>query len=202
MSKENYSLDEYRFAKEKIRKNEEKRFALITLNVTAFFAILGFSEKVDSLILPLALISVLIICSRYYTSQSNIQKHTTAFIIEKYEIPMGIVGYEHGINEDRSSVSKNRTLFSRIIKGLFDRIRDPFLLLCLIGLISTVVNSYGSIVELIERNTVFGLLYLFILLFLYSSVVIDVVQRKSTTLNYFREYWRNWQHNNQKRLDE
>jgi len=200
MSKDSYSIEEYKFAKDKIRKNEEKRFALITLNLTAFSAILGFSENIDPLILPIALIAVLVVCSSFYTSQSIIQRHTTAFIIERYEIPLGIAGYEYGINEDRISDSGNGLYVIDLIKKTLNSIRDPFLLMCVVGLGSTIIVSSTAIFELFQDNVVYGALYIFFLFFLYMVVFEDAARRRSSTLTTFREYWRSWNVSHNKKI--
>lgn len=185
MSIEEYSIEEYKFAKEKIRKNEEKRFTLLTLNITAFLAIIGFSSKIDPLVLPVALLMVLTLCSVFYTSQSIIQKQTTAFIIEKYECLSEFVGYEKGMNEYRVFNTSNNSFAAK----------DPFLLMCLFSVVSTILISLNSIIELAEKSKIDCIFYLLFLCFFYLVILFDARKRKSATLDKFRSYWKDWEQN-------
>ena len=71
-NKDLFAIEEYKLAKEKIRKNEERRYALLALNITAFAAIFGLSDKLDLLDIPIAVTTILLICSVSYTMQSLI----------------------------------------------------------------------------------------------------------------------------------
>ena len=191
-SNDEFALEEYKFAKEKIRKNEEKRFNLIALNITAYAAILGFSDKIDPIILPIALVGVLIICSTMYTSQSLIQMHTSAFIIEKYEVVISSIGYEKGINEYRDDDTKKRLMGNFKILKYFGVVRDPFMLLTILGLGSSFFLSWNMTKELIDSSVLTGTLYLSLLIFLYIIILRNLAQRKKTSLNIYREYWQNY----------
>ena len=187
-----FSLEEYKFAKEKIRKNEERRYSLIALNITAYAAILGSSDKIDLLILPIAIVAVLIICSTMYTSQSLIQMHTTAFIIERYEVLISSIGYEKGINELRGDDAKNRLIGKFRFIRYFGVFRDPFMLLTVLGLGSSFFLSWEEAKKMIDSSIMTGILYLLFLVFFYVLTLRNLAQRKKASLKTYREYWRKY----------
>jgi hypothetical protein len=89
-----YKIEEYKFAKEKIRKNEERRYQMIILCISAFGVIFGFVDKIPEIIIPLALLFILLICVILYQGQTQRQLFTSAYIISEFESKIDDINYE------------------------------------------------------------------------------------------------------------
>ena len=187
MSEEAYALEEYKFAKEKIRKNEERRYTLLALNITAFAAIFGLSDKLDPLVLPIAVISVLMICSAAYATQSLIQRLTTAFIIERYEKKIATISYEtyvHYFGDAAYNSPKSNTIF-RILMFVKRLLSEPFLLLAILGLLGSAIISYKAMSILFGKSTLLACIYLLMIITGYAAVLINIFRMKKRSLEYY-----------------
>ena len=93
---ENLSIEEYKHAKERINKNEERRYQLLVLNITGFGAVFGFSGKISDPLVPLILLGILMVCARSYSLQTRLQLFNTAYIIERFEKNNNVLKLETG----------------------------------------------------------------------------------------------------------
>ena len=80
-----YMLEEYKLAKERIGTHLLIAYRLLILNVTGFAAILGLSEQLATKLVPLALLTLLLICSTEYTLHMRMHRWVMAYLIERYE---------------------------------------------------------------------------------------------------------------------
>ena len=193
MNKDLFAIEEYKLAKEKIRKNEERRYGLIALNITAFAAIFGLSDKLDPLVIPIAVTTILLICSVSYTTQSLIQRQTTAFIIVKFEKIIETISYETQITQLRGetwSIFYNKP-FLKIFRKIESILKDPFSLLSLLSLVGSGILSYKAIVGLLANNWILFLPYNFIILICYFIIFRSVIIRKKMSLEYYIQKWQN-----------
>jgi hypothetical protein len=186
-----FRLEEYRFAKEKIGKNEERRYQMIALNVTGFAAILALSDKIAGWVVPLALVILVSICSRLYTSQSLRQQITTAFVIEVYETPLTGLSYERGQVAYGESTVGRRSRIRTILSTLFSWLTDPFILMLFAGLVPLLVQRRQIAVDTFASGSwVPKAFYVGVFILGSGSVLIDIRRRNRVSLDHYRDWWR------------
>lgn len=99
MKFDEFALEEYKIAKERVRKCEAIRYQMVTLNFTIFGVIFGLQSSIDNAQIPLALLITTIFCLSRYKGQSRRQIMTITFISEKYEKQHEIIEYETLLQE-------------------------------------------------------------------------------------------------------
>lgn len=193
MNKDLFAIEEYKLAKEKIRKNEERRYGLLALNITAFAAIFGLSDKLDPLVIPIAVTTILLICSVSYTTQSLIQRQTTAFIIVKFEALIDTISYETLITQLRGetwSIIYNKPVL-KIFRRIESALREPFFLLSLLGLVGSGILSYNAILGLFTKNWILFILYNSIILICYFIIFRSILIKRKMSLEYYTQKCQN-----------
>jgi len=144
----NFKIEEYKFAKEKIRKNEERRYQMLILCVTAFGVVFGFSDKIPDFIIPIALLIILVISLSSYRNQSNRQSFTTAYIICFFEENIQELNYESTlVNFGKlKSEKKNWKIISKL-KRFISSMLSPFSILFIATFFSLIFYGNNYYIE-------------------------------------------------------
>ncbi|GAB5400041.1 MAG: hypothetical protein Aureis2KO_16260 [Aureisphaera sp.] len=183
----NYKIEEYKFAKEKIRKNEERRYQMIILCITAFGVVFGFSDKIPDFIIPIALLVILVITLSGYRSQSNRQVFTTAYIICFFEKEILELNYESTLrNFDKLTLDRYSNKFVSFIKNYLSMIFNPFAILFLATFFSFIFYGNNYYVEN-ENNIDLWELIVFLIFNIigYSYVVYNIFIMRKKGVSYY-----------------
>lgn len=183
------AMEEYKFAKEKIRKNEERRYQMLVLNITAFGLILGLSDKIEHYAIPIGLLIILMICLDLCKSQTRIQYFTTAYIIENYEVNHDFIEYEstgRTYIESKGNRSKFKELMSVTMRVLF----NPFFLLMIVEVFAFFFFGIEFIIaQFNETNYLVGFIYIIFILGGHMKVLKDLIDFERIRVDEYRAFW-------------
>ena len=186
---EPFSLEEYRVAKERINKNEERRYQLLVLNITGFAAVFGFSDKIVEPVIPIALLGILIICSLAYSLQTRLQHFMTAYISERYEKNISSIMLETGYYFWSKGNNRSTSLMRKII-GYFS---DPFSILCTISLVGGAGCSYRWFRLMWNDNQILlVLIYSYLIVCGHLLVYLRIKSHRGKILETSKEWWKNY----------
>ncbi|MCR9228770.1 MAG: hypothetical protein NXH90_15230 [Flavobacteriaceae bacterium] len=177
-----YKIEEYKFAKEKIRKNEERRYQMIILSVTAFGVVFGFSDKIQEFIIPIALLTILIICATSYRGQTGRQLFTAAYVICVFEKDFNELNYETTLlNFDKYTLDKFSSKFIAFIKNYILLLFNRFSILLIVTFFSLIYygsNFYEKNQNLIEAWELYLYVVINIVGYLYVAYNIYISRKK------------------------
>lgn len=174
-----FALEEYKFAKERIRKTEALMYQIITLNITAYGLILGISN-VDRVYLPLILSSITLVCAKKYIDQSNRQTLTAAYIIDQFESNIDEIGYESMLGIVDRVKKQPSNWFLKKVYHL--RRNSIFLMLGLVSLGFLLSHEYGEFSDYVILNILYvglNILMHFYLFYSISSFQVGVTEYKN-----------------------
>lgn len=181
--KELFAVEEYKLLKERINKNETRRYQILVLNVTGFAAIFGFSDKIPSPLIPFLLLTVLVVCVRQYTTQSLLQRLATAYLIEHFESTIPFLNFESGYAE----YWKQRTSKSEIA--------DPFLILTVVSLLASFFFPFNWLIEKwFQGWSLASISYCCFLVLSHLYVFVTIGSYKRQGLKDFRGWWKKYLH--------
>ncbi len=179
-----YKIEEYKFAKEKIRKNEERRYQMIILCISAFGVIFGFIEKIPEVIIPIALLLILLICVILYQGQTQRQLFTSAYIIAEFENKIEDINYETVLlNLEKH---KRESIKGRYLLRYFNLIYNPFTILTLISIVSFIYYGYDFFSTHKSELTFLNVcLYIIINLIGYFSIGFNIIRSSLRGVDYY-----------------
>jgi len=197
-TKESFFLEEYRFAVQRIKDHEERRYQLLILNVTGFAAIFGLSSQIAGPLIPFALLSLLIICAVGYSGNQNDQHFNSAFIVEKYEKKLGFL--DHDSAYVVKSQEKRRPTQARLIRGpvllalrILQFCLDSFIVLTMISMIGCSIFGASFLRSLIKTGDYLLLsAYVAAILLGHLLVIADVFRRRRLTMEFYLRWWQNY----------
>jgi hypothetical protein len=185
-----FSLEEYKLTKERIVKNEERRYQLLVLNITGFAAVFGFSDKIIDPLLPVVLLGILTVCSRAYSYQTRLQLFNVAYIIERYEEKMDSINLETGYSLWMTRrFQKKAPLMPKSITIFL----QPYVILLMVSLIGGGILCFDWIYNLWQSNkNLLVIIYLFAIILGHLPVFMSIRTYREHGLPLFREWWRKY----------
>lgn len=96
MDKNLFLIEQYKQVRDRTNKHEAVEFQMLVLNITAFAAIFGLSNRIFPPFIPFALMAVLLICARTSQAAAFFGRWGTAYLINRYGDFYGGDSYESG----------------------------------------------------------------------------------------------------------
>ncbi len=193
IDKESFLIEQYKILRERLNEHEKVRFQMIVLNVTGFAAIFGFSGLLTEPIIPLALLSLLLICSRLSSESRLHNAMLTAYIIERYGKPFKGDIFESGYAFWSGRFKNTPTKYRATLRNLLGFIFEPYIILSGISLLGFVIFSYELLIKWwISDKKYLTIGYISIILFGHIPVFYFIYRARSRSLIHFRIYWKGY----------
>jgi len=186
-AKESLLIEEYKYTIERIKNHEDKCYQYILLNVTAFAALFSLSGQLFTPAIPLALVSILIICSRGFSSNLRAGNFNSAYLITRFEqfgyLQHDTYWFSPMRRPGSTAEAKGKRGFRLLVRKIIEFFTDRFIILALVSFIGCIVFGLEFFISSWQSELYYlALGYLLLILWGHLFVVRDVRIRRSSTV--------------------
>ena len=185
-AKEALLIEEYKYTIERIKNHEDKCYQYILLNVTAFAALFSLSGQLFTPAIPLALMSILIICSRGFSSNLRAGLFNSAYLMARFEQGSGFLQHDTSWFSPKRRPGRNqlegRRGFRLFLRNIIEFITDRFIVLALVSFIGCIIFGFEFIISSWQSGLDYlSIGYVLLILWGHLYVIRDVrIRRKHT----------------------
>lgn len=182
-----FSLEEYKLVKARAETHENRYYQMLVISITGFATILGVSEKIPEELIPYMISPFLLITTGIAISSRRHQYFEGAYILEAFENRIPYLSVER-VYYEIFSTNISRLKVWKAIKVFFGFLREPFTVLNMLGIISSIYFGNGFVLEKWAKNEHWiSILYIGVLILIYSIIVKAAIDIKKRNLTYYRK---------------